>query len=84
LHEWWPKATQGGPSDSSPLRSDGSRDGLAGRLCVSETKDTQSKLNLTGDNQAQVHSDQMVPVVVRQGGWTAGVVAKGAQMKVGK
>jgi hypothetical protein len=27
LREWWPKATQLGPSGSSPLRSDGSHDG---------------------------------------------------------
>ncbi len=32
LHEQWPKATQGGPSDLSPLRSDGSHDGQGGRL----------------------------------------------------
>jgi hypothetical protein len=30
--EQWLKATQGGPSGSSPLRSDGSHDGQAGRL----------------------------------------------------
>jgi hypothetical protein len=32
LCERWQKATQGGPSGSSPLRSGGSRDGQAGRL----------------------------------------------------
>jgi hypothetical protein len=32
LHEWWTKETQGGPSGSRPLRSDGSSDGKAGRL----------------------------------------------------
>jgi hypothetical protein len=31
-------------------------------------KDTQSKLNLKKDYQARVHSDQVVLVLVRQGG----------------
>jgi hypothetical protein len=30
--ERWPKVTPEGPSGSSPLRSDGSRDGQVGRL----------------------------------------------------
>jgi hypothetical protein len=39
-----PKATQGEPSDSSPLRSDGFCDGQAGRLdcCGAVAKDTQN------------------------------------------
>ncbi len=36
------------------------------------------------DYQAGVHSGQMVLVVVRQEGWTMWMVAKEAQMKVGK
>jgi hypothetical protein len=36
LDQRWPKATPGGPSGSSPLRSDGSCDGQVGRLdCLS-------------------------------------------------
>ncbi len=66
----WPKAT-GGPSGSSRPRSDDSCDGQARRLdCVSDGQKTlKTKLNLEGDCQAQVLSDQMVLVVVRQGGW---------------
>jgi hypothetical protein len=42
-HERQPKATQGGPSGSSPLRSDGSLDCQAGRPDpVTGAKDTQN------------------------------------------
>jgi hypothetical protein len=43
LHEWWPKASEGEPSGLSPLRSNGSHDGQAGRLDGNEVvvKDTQ-------------------------------------------
>jgi hypothetical protein len=34
-------------------------------------KTLKTKLNLKGDNQARLHSGQMVLVVVRQRGWTA-------------
>jgi hypothetical protein len=37
-----------------------------------------------GECNGKLHSDQMVFVVVKQEGWTVGVVAKDAQMKVGK
>jgi hypothetical protein len=57
--EQWPKATQGGPSGLSPLRSDGSRYGLVGRLDRVTSGQRHSKLT-------QVHYDQMVLVVVRQ------------------
>ncbi len=84
--EQWLKATQGGPSGSSPLRSDGSHDGQAGRLDCWElvSKDAQNKLNLKGDYQAPVYSGQMLLVVVRQGGGTAVTVAKDAQERAGK
>jgi hypothetical protein len=41
--EQWPKATQGRPSGYSPLRSDGSCDGQAGRLdcCEAVASGTQ-------------------------------------------
>jgi hypothetical protein len=45
-------------------------------------KDTQSKLNLKGNYQAQVHLGKIVLVVDRQGGWTALTVAKDAQGRV--
>jgi hypothetical protein len=47
-------------------------------------KDTENKLNLMGDYQARVNSGQMALVVVRQGGWTMGAVAKDTQMKAGR
>jgi hypothetical protein len=57
----------------SPLRSNGSCDGQAGRLdkVTVVTKDTESKLSLKGDYQAQVHWGQMVLMVAKQEGWTA-------------
>jgi hypothetical protein len=55
--EWWPKATQGGPSGLSPLRSDGSHDGQAEML---------DRVSGGQRHQAWVHPDQMVLVVVRR------------------
>jgi hypothetical protein len=57
-----------------------------GRLdCVSSSQEHSMKsLKLKGDYQAHVHVGQMVLVVVRQGGWIALGVVKGAQRKVGK
>jgi hypothetical protein len=55
--EWWPKATQGGPSGSSPLRSDGSHDGQAEML---------DRVSGGQRHQARVHPDQMILVVVRR------------------
>jgi hypothetical protein len=71
-HEWWPKATQGGPSGLSPLRSDGSRDGKAGRLdCMSGGQKTLklSYINLKGGilGLSPLRSDGLM--VVRQGSW---------------
>jgi hypothetical protein len=66
-HEQWPKATQEGPSGLSLLRSDGSRDGQAGRLdSVSGGQKTLKALK--GNYQTSVHSGHMVLMVVRQGG----------------
>jgi hypothetical protein len=71
-HDQWPKKTQGGhQARSSPLISDGSRDGQqAGRLDLvrSGQKTLKTKLNLKGNYQARVHSGQTVLVVVNQGG----------------
>jgi hypothetical protein len=64
LHEQWPKATQGGPSGWSPLRSDGSCEGQAGRL----ERVSSGQASLKGDYQARVHLGQMVLVVGQQGG----------------
>jgi hypothetical protein len=47
-------------------------------------KALKTKLNLKGNKQALVHSDQMVLMVVRQGGWTALTVVKRTQMRVRK
>ncbi len=53
--------------------------------CMSSSQKTLKKsLKLKRDYQAWVHSDEIVLVVVRQGGWTAWAVAKDDQMKVGK
>jgi hypothetical protein len=51
LQEWWPKATQGSPPDSSPLRSDGSCCGQAESLDRREAvdKDLETKPNLKED-----------------------------------
>jgi hypothetical protein len=85
-HERQPKATQGGLSELSPLRSDGSCDGQAGRL--NRMRDGQKtlkiKLNLKGDYHDRVDSCPMVLMVVRQGGCAAWTVAKDAQMSVRK
>jgi hypothetical protein len=80
------KSNSRGPSSLSPLRSDGSRDGQAGRLyCMNGGQKTlKAKLNLKGDYQARAHSGQMVVVVIRQGSWTTWTVAKDAQMRVSK
>ncbi len=39
----------------------------------------KSKHNLKGGYQAQVHSGQIVLMIVRQGGWTALTLAKDTQ-----
>ncbi len=44
----------------------------------------KTKLNLKGDYQVQVHSGQMVLMVVRQGGWTTWTVEKDIKIRVGK
>ncbi len=58
--EWLPRST--------PLRSDGSRDGQAGRLdhVSGGQKALKTKLNLKEYYQAQVHCGQLVLVVVKQ------------------
>ncbi len=58
--EWLPRST--------PLRSDGSHDGQVGRLdhVSGGQKALKTKLNLKEYYQAQVHSGQMVLVVVKQ------------------
>jgi hypothetical protein len=88
------RASQGGLSGLSPLRSDGSQDSQmeaephekwsaqirrfswwSGRRldhCEAVAKDTQ------------VHSGQMVHMVVRQGGWTKSMVAEDIPGRVGK
>ncbi len=50
-------------------------------MCSSQ-KILKKSLKLKGDYQAQVHSDQTVFMVVRQGGLTAWAVAEDAPMKV--
>ncbi len=64
---------QGGLSGLGPLRSHGSLVVMRGRLdCViSGQKTLKESTKLKGDYQAQVHSGQMVLLVVRQGGCTA-------------
>jgi hypothetical protein len=58
---------KGGLSGLSPLRSHGSHDSPARRLDRGAVaKDTHGKLNLKGGCQAEVHSDQMVHMVVKQ------------------
>jgi hypothetical protein len=57
---------QGGQSESSPLRWDDTRDNQTGRLSCMSSGHKQLK----GEHQAWVHSDQMVLVMARQGGWT--------------
>ncbi len=58
--------SQGGLYGSSPFRSDGSRDSQTEEWILWETaKGTETKLALEG-HQAQVHSDQMVLMMVRQ------------------
>jgi hypothetical protein len=59
--------------ESSPLRSDASRNSQIGRLSLMSGDLKQ----LRGGNQTRVHSD-------RQGGWIGLKVAKSAQMRVGK
>ncbi len=66
----WPMAIQEGPSGLSPLRSDGSLDGKAGRQdhVRDGHKTLKPKLNLKRDYQARVHSGHMVLLAARQGG----------------
>jgi hypothetical protein len=54
------------------IQSDGSCDSQAGRPDrVSDGQKTlKAELNLKRSRQAQVHSDQMVLLMARQGGWT--------------
>ncbi len=61
---------KGGPSGSSPLRSDGSHDGQAERLdrMSGGQKTLKANLNFKRDYQTRVHSGQIVLMVVRQGG----------------
>jgi hypothetical protein len=59
-------ASQGGLSGSSPLGSKGSGGSQTGSLsCLSGR---QKQLKGSHQAQAQVHSDQLVPVMARQGG----------------
>jgi hypothetical protein len=80
------KTIQRGSPGSSPLRLDGHCDGQAGGWTVYPVA-TQwlyyLKLKPRGIYQARVHSDLMVLMIVRPGGWTSCLVAKDAQMRVG-
>jgi hypothetical protein len=53
-------------------------------MCKRWQKTLKLKLNLKRDYQAQVHSVQMVLLIVRQGGQNVCVVAKDSHMKAGK
>ncbi len=46
------------------------RQGGEAELIASAKGYSRESLKLKGDHQAQVHSDQRVLMVVRQGGWT--------------
>jgi hypothetical protein len=69
---------QGGLSWLSPLRSDSSYDSQARRL--DHMSSGQRQLN--GGHWAQVHSDQMVLVIVRQGGWPREGLPRDTQSKL--
>ncbi len=60
-------ASQGRLSELSLLRSYGSQDSQTGRLSCMSSGQKQLKRG----HQARVHSDQMVLVMARQGGWAA-------------
>jgi hypothetical protein len=53
-------------------------------LCEQWPEDTKKSPKLKGDFQARVRSGQMVPMVVRQQGWTALAVDKDTQEQVRK
>jgi hypothetical protein len=82
-HEWWPKATQGWPLGLSWLRSDGSRDGKAGRLdCMSGGQKT---LKLCKLHKSQSGYTRLKSTQVRWShGSQTGKLAKDAQTEVSK
>jgi hypothetical protein len=61
---------QRGLSELTPLRSDDSQDSQMERMSRVSGGQNQHK----GGYQARVHSDQMVLMMARQGGWGGGTV----------
>ncbi len=82
--EQWPKATQGDYQARVHLEKMVLvvvRQGAV--LCEQWKKKLNEILEQKGNYQTGVYLDKMAHVVVRQGGWTACLVAKDAQGKVG-
>ncbi len=68
----------------SPLRSDILMMARQGGWTTWAVAKRRSNLNLKGNYQARIYSDQMDLMAVRQVGWIAWAVAKDTQMKFGK